>query len=87
MEALGEEHAEGRRRRQRADQKAGGVVQEAAEATHKVPLQEGRVLRRKLFRVVGEQRRAAVWFHLWTDRETKKELMYDVMQTTLVFFR
>lgn len=38
----------------RTHQEAGGVVQEAAEATHEAPLQEGRVLWGKLFGVVGE---------------------------------
>ena len=53
-------------------QEAGGVVQEATEATHKVPLQEGRVLWRQLLRFVCEQRRAAVWLHLCKDRNILK---------------
>lgn len=45
-------------------QEARRVVQEAAEAAHEAPLQEGRVLRRKMLGAVGEQRGAAVCFHL-----------------------
>lgn len=45
-------------------QEAWRVVQEAAEAAHEVPLQEGRVLWRKVFGAAGEQRGAAVCFHL-----------------------
>lgn len=38
-----------------ANQKAGGVVQKTAEAAHKVPLQEGGVLRGKLLGPVRQR--------------------------------
>lgn len=53
-------------------QEARGVVQEAAEAAHEVPLQEGRVLWRKMFGAVGEQRGAAVCFHLCKRSESSQ---------------
>lgn len=45
------------------------VVQEAAKATHKASLQEGRVLRGQLFRVVADHRGATVKFHLYKNHK------------------
>lgn len=45
------------------------VVQEAAKATHKAPLQEGRVLRGQLFRVVADHGWATVKLHLYKNHK------------------